>query len=389
MNIQKTKNHKISVDSINENLDIINQETLTIQQHSVVKKYRILSKNNNLWEGKYPAPGYFNKKTNFIIGEKNSIIVVDENLNIQKDEDSNTSNIINRNSDFLLYNIPCFTLPFNKYLIFEKDDKVENIYLTKELGIMIGEMLAKGESKHMDIPLSFTENIFVKTNGLGLAKNILINTNHYFVLGILKGYYNISNNFIIEKDVNRYTFTTLLNYLGASYTIFNFTTDEGEHKTRVYFKLPQIFYGMLPDKFVIPYQYYVNESHKLVLEKEPYTASAQNTIEGKINIGTLLAVPVSSLQFETIEEDCNMYDLTCERYDATNYALKYSPFLKNSDGDILAASGLYTKFGLESAQKFSPENKEYYRDLNSGNINVWVADDALLGLYNATSQVKK
>ncbi len=103
-----------------------------------------------------------------------------------------------------------------------------------------------------------------------------------------------------------------------------------------------------------------------------------------IQNGTLLAIPFNS--FTTMEvTGCKMYDLTCERSDATNYALNSTPVMKNSDGDILAVSGIFTKEGLVDSKSFSPDTKEYYKNLNDGNINQWIADDAILGLYNATS----
>jgi hypothetical protein len=79
-----------------------------------------------------------------------------------------------------------------------------------------------------------------------------------------------------------------------------------------------------------------------------------------------------------------MYDLTSENHEATNYALPFTPYLKNSDGDILTLAGIFLKEANESAKTFSPENKDYYKDLNSGDIINWIADDAILGLYAST-----
>ena len=79
-----------------------------------------------------------------------------------------------------------------------------------------------------------------------------------------------------------------------------------------------------------------------------------------------------------------LYDFSTENHIHTNYAFPFTPILKNSDGDILTIMAVSTRQGVNDALKFSPENKEYFRSLNDGNIKNYIADDAVLGLYNAT-----
>lgn len=387
-------NFKFEVTSLNTDNQIINQQTLTIQEHLVITKYRMLSNNNIQINGTMLCPGYFNRKTNFIIGEINSIIAVDKNLKTIIGEYSNTSNLIKDNSSFILYPLPCFHMETNDTLNY--NDNLTNssvkINLDKTLGYKIGRFLA-GNLSYSDIEVhpGFLR-LFINTkNGVSLNKNILLNSNYEFVIAILSGYYEANNfaGFFINSNVNLYTFTTILNYLGASYSIRN-----SKDLKKLFFQLPIIFKGLIDDKFIKHEQYgYLNEISELQIVNEVSIFNKDNmTLVESINSGKILAIPISSICFEQLTDDeiSKMYDLTCERSNATNYALNMTPILKNSDGDILAASGIFTKEGLTSAQEFSPEVREYYKNLNDGEINNWIADDAIIGLYNSTIQkIKK
>ena len=389
---KQSDNFKVDVLGLTTNNQVINQQTLTITEHQVDTKYLMLANNNFVGRNTVHCPGYFNRKTNFIIGEVSSLIAIDKNLNSITGEDSCTSKLLS-SDHFMLYPIPCFQLKQNMVINYEDaiTQEITEISLDWGLGYNIGLILSGQDSTKFDIHQGFLSLLINTKNGMSLNKNILLNSNYKFVLGILDGYYDNNNlpGYFINQNVNIYTFTTILNYLGASYSIRN---AENSSK-KLFIQLPIIFKELINNKFIKLEQYGFNsktDELELVTEIIHFDKNPKNLSE-VINSGKVLAIPYSSLIFEKLSDDDTqkMYDLTSERADATNYAMPMTPFLKNSDGDILAISGIFTKEGLSSAQEFSPEVREYYKNLNDGEINNWIADDAILGLYNSTSQLSK
>lgn len=93
------------------------------------------------------------------------------------------------------------------------------------------------------------------------------------------------------------------------------------------------------------------------------------------------------INFFEIHDNKVMYDFTVEDGENTNFSLPFTPMMKNSDGDILTIMGVFTKQAVQDAMKFSPERKKYFKSLNNGDIKNYIADDAVLGLYNATKNV--
>jgi len=373
-----SKNHKMDVLGLTDT-DVVHQQTLSIQEHNADTKYKMLAK-NTFGNGTVHCPGYFNNKTNFIIGERNSIMIIDKGLKIKE---KNISEI--QDFDFILYPIPCLNMDTNFQLDFKFNDKIETIQLTFEFGERIGRYLANPEM--LDIRTGFL-SVFVDTkNGLSLNKNILINSNPNFVLGILKGYHTECNThgLYILPNVNLYTFTTILNYLGASYSIRN----SKNNTKKVYIQLSDVFSSILPSIFYKNEAYLIADKQVKLFKRYQIAEKLDDfnetsSILSNINSGRILLVPFNSIELKELDSDDRVYDLTSERLDATNYAMNFTPFLKNSDGDILATSGIFTKKALVDSEEFSPDHKEYYKDLNEGNINQWIADDAILGLYNAT-----
>ena len=389
----------VSIDT--QNLNIINQKAIDIQLHKVETIYKVLSKNNANWNRDTVfAPGYFNNKTSFLLGEINSILVLDENLNILSTPSNNISNITAKQHDdklFILYPVPCFNMKQNYRLTFT--DLIESkdfvIDLDSHLGEKFGKFLATGQDKESIYPnKNFLRLVIDEKNGLSLDKNFLINSNPSFVLGILDGYYNSikkSNNynFVINKNVNLYVFTNILNYLGASYSIRKI-----DNVLNLVYQLPHIFsqtkLNQQNSRF-FKKSCYVVYDNKITLFPEVMLENLQN---GDDKLKTIscqnLLIPISAFDFIKLSEDeindkkIEMYDLTSENYKATNYSLPFTPFLKNSDGDILTISGIFLSEANESAKIFSPENKDYYKDLNDGEILNWIADDAILGLYAST-----
>jgi hypothetical protein len=57
-----------------------------------------------------------------------------------------------------------------------------------------------------------------------------------------------------------------------------------------------------------------------------------------------------------------MYDFTMPFPDGNNFAFGGTPLMKNSDGDVLGIFALGTKEGLENAEQFSPETRNYFKD---------------------------
>jgi len=355
------KNKKIRVSSICDK-KLITQETLTIQKHIVQKKYLVLADNKMAL-----CPGYFNRKTNFILGEKNSILGFDKNF--EELDNSSTSKLF-ESDGYFIYPIPCYTMKTNKFVNLQFDGMIHQINLTSELGFKTGQILAGLKITHDPILKKFFETIIDINKGIGLNKSFLLNSNPLFAINVLLGYYkqNKVNSFYINASTNLYAITNIFHYVGASYSL----TKVENGRFKVYFKLPFSFKNSFPDRFI---------------RKEQYFKTSVPLAED-INAGIALAVPFNSCVLEEVQTDEILYDLTCERHDATNYSIPMSPILKNSDGDILAASGIFTKEALKDAEKFSPSNKEYYKNLNDGKIEQWIADDAILGLYNATNLKK-
>lgn len=376
----KKHNFKIPITSIDNDKNVIKQESIVIQEHDASLKYKLLAQ-NTFGSRTVHCPGYFNNKTNFIIGEVSSILSMTPSLDIIVKD---TSELIN-SKNFMIYPIPCFNMIQNdalEYIVKDSDEKI-NIELTMELGESIGRYLAD-QSNVIYLPEGFLE-LFINTkNGISLNKNILINSNYKFVIGILKGYREECGTYgiYILPNVNIYTFSTILNYLGASYSIRN----SKNNTKKVYIQLPNIYYGLINNLFVKNEEYVI--SNKVILKRK-FKLNHDNALNNStqlfrdINSGKILLVPYDSIDFIEVQND-RVYDLTSERSNATNYSMGFTPFLKNSDGDILAASGIFTKEGLRDSQAFSPDSKEYYKGLNDGEINQWIADDAILGLYNAT-----
>ena len=387
----------IGITSVDKNNNIINQKAVDIQKHKVERIFRVLSKNDKNWsKDTIFSPGYFNNKTNFLLGNQNSIVVFDSDINMLCTPENDIEKIINKDDLFMLYPIPCFNMMQNETIIYNDmfDDKDIKIVLDRELGIKFGQFLAtNGDEKHVHKNKNFLKLIIDKKHGLSLNKNFIINSNPDFVLGILNGYYNANkkedNNFIINSNVNIYLFTNILNYLGASYSI-----RKKDNQLKLVFQLPYVFEDRI-DSLFIKKDIYIEYNNKIVLSNVDTLKNINNSglsTNNKLGLSDCqnILIPINSLLFQELTADeisktSNiLYDLSAENYEATNYSLPFTPYLKNSDGDILTLTGIFLKGANESAKKYSPENKDYYKDLNSGDIINWIADDAILGLYAST-----
>jgi len=391
----RIENHACNLDVVSiytgkDKLKLIKQKATDIQLHDVKTIYKVLSKNDKNWTKETIfGPGYFNNKTNFLLGNENSIVILDKDLNILQSPDNNIDNIIDKDDLFILYPIPCFNLKQNDSIIYKDLNTKEEleIMLDSNLGYTLGKFLAENSHKEVIHPnQNFLKLIIDTKNGLSINKNFLINSNPEFLISILKGYYynNKSSdcNFIINKDVNLYIFTNILNYLGASYSI-----RKKDNGLKLIFQLPHIFKDIIDNRF-IKKEYYSTYFNKIELNNTGIALDASHDILETTNCKNIL-IPVNSLLFEEVTQDesyfdLTMYDLTAENLHATNYALPFTPFLKNSDGDILTIAGLFLQEANDDMKTFSPESKDFYKSLNDGTITNWIADDAILGLYAST-----
>ena len=378
--------------------EIISQKAISIHKHKVERIFRVLSKNNRNWsKDTVFGPGYFNNKTNFLLGNDNSVVILDKDMKMLDAPDNNIDNIMNKDDLFMIYPIPCFNMLQNEEIVYNDIYNIKDVKITldRDLGIKCGQFLATtGDEKLLHKNKNFLKLVIGKKNGLSLNKNFIINSNPDFVLGILNGYYDANkkddSNFIINSNVNIYLFTNILNYLGASYSI-----RKKDNQLKLVFQLPYVFEDKI-DKMFIKKELYIEHNNQIMLSNIDMIKNINKSglsANNKLGLSNCqnIAIPVKSLYFqeltgeEVVQKVTNlMYDLTSENHEATNYALPFTPYLKNSDGDILTLAGIFLKEANESAKTFSPENKDYYKDLNSGDIINWIADDAILGLYAST-----
>jgi hypothetical protein len=403
------KKFKSNLISLTENKDkkLIKNSSQLISLHDVSMQYRILSINdfnivNNI--------GYFNKKTDFRIGEKDSIIFLDNNLEFKHIQTSEIDN-----TEYIVYPIPYTYLVQNNYLVYDNYQMNEvKINLSFEFGnflINIIQELAKEENLKKKIIINnnieynlllqkyFEKlkvsdeikslkpeiiNLFFDRNkfGYSLNKNIIINSNPEFCLGLLNGIW--SNVFY---NLNIYSITSILNYLGAMYSI---TRGDKDTRRLNYYLPEKLKNNKITNKFI---KFKNDETHKEYIiskmDEDKKQTIFKTDLWKQFNSGKVLLIKTSDLVFELLtseEKRKDMYDLTMNRADATNYTIPFGPLLKNSDGDILGVIGVFGKESLKEAQDFSPETKGYYKSFNDGSVQNWVTKDAVLGLYNATKK---
>ncbi len=380
-----------------EEPSVVYQQSLEIHKHQVPQGYQILSKNDFGVVKRRVNVGIFNKKTNFLIGEEKSLLVWD-NINLELCS-PDTSDIIskeNKNRYFLLYDMNFIIDDIREEI--DVLDKVNgehlDIVLNKQFGNDIGIFLRKADPQIDVIPDEFQilkAIIQLDSGKISINKQVLVNSNPSFLLGILEGYVGNKNQFILQHNINIYNITYILNLLGAQYSIRSL--QNGEKQVR--FKLPGLLRKMttLKDIFFRIYKYKFQPTEKgqqLSLTKNEYLSSPdfseeELTLYDVVNSGLIEMIPTKDLVFIPVEDQV-MYDLTMGNANATNYSLPCTPALKNSDGDILGAVAIMTKDGAtECIRKFSVEYKVNFLNLNNANVNNWgVMLDSQLGLYSAT-----
>ncbi len=372
----------------NERPEVIYQESTELHEHQVPLGYQILSKNDFSKVRRRVNVGIFNKKTNFIIGEEKSLLVWDnENLKLCS---PNTSEIISaKNRYFLIYDMNfIIDNPVKEINILDKTTK-ENIkiVLNDQFGFDIGLFLKTADPKSDTIPDEFQilrSIIQLQSGKISINKQILINSNPEFLLGILEGYIQDCNQFILQPNINIYNFTYILNLLGAQYSIRAVNNEK-----QIRFKLPGFLRSMsnLKDTFYRIYKYKFRDNKLTLTKNEALDPVNLDDLDffSIVNSGLIEMIPAKDLVFIPTENE-TMYDLTMGREDATNYSLPGTPALKNSDGDILSVYAIHTKDASEECvRKLSVEYKSTFLNLNDGSVNNWgVKLDSQLGLYSAT-----
>ncbi len=388
------KPNQVDCYSITDNRtpEVVYQKSQEIQEHKVPHGYQILSKNDFSKVKKRINLGYFNKKTVFLVGEKKSLQVWDSESKILCSPD--TSVIIapeNKNRYFLIYDMNFIIDDTREEInIYDKTTQEHlEVILNNQFGNDIGLFLQRADPQNDEIPDEFQilkAIIKLKDGRMSIEKQVLINSNPSFLLGILEGYIQEHNQFILQHNINIYNITYILNLLGAQYSIR--ALQNGEKQIR--FKLPEILREKttLKDVFFRIYKYKFDEDQNLTLTKNEgltYIDKEDLSFFDVVNAGLIEMVPIKDLVFLPIEDQV-MYDLTMTRADATNYSLPLTPLLKNSDGDILGAIAMMTKDSAqECVRKFSVEYKVNFLSLNDGSVQNWgVKLDSQLGLYSAT-----
>jgi len=379
-----------SIRNIDKNYDVIYQESTEIHQHQVQKGYLVLSKNDFGKVKKRINVGIFNKKTNFIIGEKSSLMFWDQEIKelVQK----NTSEVMMDPSRyFMIYDMNFVGDSINNELniLDKKTEETLNLTLTKQFGKDIGSFLKMTDPKTTNIPDDFSilkSIIFIENGKLSINKQILVNSNPEFLLGILEGYLEKERYFLLKSNINIYNITYILNLLGAQYSIRSLDNNE----KHVRFRLPIFLKTMssLSDAHFRTYKYFFNDDKDIHLEKN--IVSLVPNIEEPdffemVNAGFIEMISIKDLVFLELEETNIMYDLTMPNANATNYSLPGLPLAKNSDGDVLGVVAIHTKDAAEECiRKFSTELKENFLNLSTGNVSNWgVKLDSQLGLYSA------
>jgi hypothetical protein len=110
------------------------------------------------------------------------------------------------------------------------------------------------------------------------------------------------------------------------------------------------------------------------------------TFKNLVNIGLIELMPAKDFVFLPLEESKVMYDFTMGYNNANNYSFPGTPYLSNSDGDILGIIGMLSKDGAEECdEKFGLANKQRFLTLSTGSVaNYGCKLDSIMGLYSAT-----
>jgi len=421
--------------SVDENGNIIEQETINIVQHQVPDQYQVLSKNDF---GKTPQRinvGFFNKKTNFRVSSKDSIIAFDRDTS---EVCSPSIQDIKENpyKYLMIYKYPFMQDIWNETIdikLNEIKDTTFDITLDNDFGKYLGNLLQELTKLSADIEIDSLDILTDKydvdstrvlvlskiiqvqnTNKFSINKKILLNSNPSFLMGILEGFFRTKENkyYKVPRTINIYNFSIILNLLSASYSIRSNKETQEESSFIIRFKLPSIldtFENYLAPELFRKHKYYflpakigAYEDFKIkflkdgicITEKQhlSYKENGFTDIMEQVNNGFIELIPTWDLVFDKVQiqdaskKEGTMYDLIMENDKAHNFHLNNLPMLHNSDGDIMGVIGLFTKEACRDAREhFSAENKLKFKNPVDGNVMNWgVKTDAQVGWYNST-----
>lgn len=416
LKIPRPRKKSFSAISVTEGNELVSQTLTRYTQHHSQKKFMLISK----------EIGYFNRITKFVCTDDSSLVFFNPE---GKQVHTKISELTN---EYILY--PCPFPVNNPELIIKKQgtrynkpiNTQEKINLTFSLGVETGEVLAR----QPEFLYEFFQIINAGTQRFWPDKKFLTNTNPNYCIGILFGYFNyfykkfpelieISKTikkysadkilFLNDQD-NVYTFTCILNLLGAKYQITNLkepvsknseNSEDNENftftkyidiKLPIHWKTPELIkeinsYDFPITNFFKKYEiFFINGKFQII--HHPVISNIEKNPINEMILNGSIFVSTKNIKFIPTKEYVSVWDFISERADATNYSLPFCPILKNSDGDILTGSGIMGEESLKEVnQLLSPNNIDYFRGLNDGQILNYIKDDALLGLFSATKYI--
>lgn len=392
---KKIDMNKVHLKSINQDDEFFQQKASFLHKHDVSNGWLLLSKTDFLKNPKRINLGFFNRKTNFCVGEKNSLMFIDkQDLNIK------TLNITEALKEyeryFLIYDLSFVEDNFNdsiEIFIKEKNKKIV-LNLTKEFGITIGKLLNCNDNTLDEIEIKDSNNVLDiiihrVNNRLSLNRTILVNSNYKFLLGIIEGYIGENRTLLINPNINIFNFSYIMNLLGAQYALKNYENKNDKvYFKKILFRLPMFLkeHSDLPSNFFRLKKYIIKDDNIIF---ETQKNEGNSTITDKINNGRIELIPLGDLMFQKIKEDTIMYDYTMVNSSHQNYVIPMHPAMHNSDGDVLRIIGVSSKNKSGSTQcdeHLSPSSKKKYLSLGTGQVQNWgVKLDSQLGLFNATN----
>ncbi len=396
---KETRNINENVLSIDtKNQQLIKQNVISIQKHYPNNCYLLLSK-NDFGLKKRINVGIFNRKNNFIISEDHSLMFYDKQ-NDQIKELKLKEALKDYKNKFLIYPVPILFKETTKTLKIKKGKKLIKINLTYQKGKEIGKALMRGKinsKNYWALEWKFTG----KQRVISHKKHVLLNAPAEYLVGVLAGMTDNFNKKLIIQNINIYSITLIFNLLGASYSIQD-VDKMRKHSKPFYirFKLPLAFYRDDVNEKAYRNYGYVFENDKLLFKnfniKEEIFKRFKNLynlndyFKLRVNLEHILLIPLTDIKF--IKTECKeMYDFITENKEgySTNYSFVGTPLLKNSDGDILAAVAVWTPEAAHDAdEKFGIKNKKNVLSQLTGNVQNWIGNDAILGLYEFTKSLK-
>jgi len=435
--------HTERLESITSSQNIIDQPYIDFVKHEVPEQYILLSKNDF---GKVPNRiniGAFNKKSNIRVSKDKSLMFYDK----ETDEVKTVSiKEVQRNQQryFLIYKYIFASYEGNKEIdvTYFEDNSAKTIELTFQLGLEIGKILHSPNDEklnNLNKDIDFIEHD--EHNKLSINKNLIINSNPNFLIGILVGFFGNNKYYRIPNNINIYIFSTIFNLLGCSYSIRKPQSLEINEEPELYknysfivrFKLPFFYFYKIneeikdldlnldnillgengffrkykwafllkkqSDEFKkenITLKYIKNIFNLNYIIKNLINENLLSDFQKEVNLGTIELIPCTDIIFNKVpteisEKNSTLYDYVMSNADAQNFNIPGLPWLKNSDGDLMAITAIYTKeASIEGDMTLSPANKSKFVNPTNGNIFTWgFTNDSMVGIYNATEEINE